>query len=133
MALTLMTESGSPPGARVSVTNQNIDAAGGATAGYRLNSSGAAQKSTGGAYSDITNQWLLTGAAGDYECKFAEVIGTVSTGTVDTWLACSSTRTWTVTASLGTEKECRGTISIRDAVTGDVLDTATISLYSENL
>lgn len=134
MDLTLMAESGGG-GTRVLVTNQNIESNGtGNAAGYRLNSSGAAQKDAGaGSYSSISGEWMLTGAAADYECRFHEISGTVSTGTVDTWQALSSTRTWTVTASIGTEKTCTGTVSIRDAVTLDVLDTATITLTCENL
>lgn len=134
LQLTLTAEGGGG-GARVLVTNQNIQSSGtGNAAGYRLNSSGAAQKDAGvGSYSDISGEWMLSGAAADYESRFTETSGTVSTGSVGTWQALSSSRTWTVVTGVGTTKTCTGTISIRDAATLDVLDTASITLTCENL
>lgn len=123
----------SVPAASVSISNQSISSIGGSGAGYRLNTSGDAQQDQGsGVYSNISGEWLVSGAASDYEVRATETSGTVSTGTIGVWQALSSTRTWTVAASIGLEKTCVLSVSIRDAATSTVQDTASITLYHDN-
>lgn len=112
----------------VSIANQNVqrivvDPAD-ATASYALESDG-----------DIatnlvdSGDWITPKAAAgaDYECRATVVSGTFTSGTFGSWLALSSTRTWTLTqTTLGTSTASM-LIEIRRASDGTVLDSATIS------
>ncbi|WP_167755567.1 hypothetical protein [Vitreimonas flagellata] len=124
---------------RVTLTAENITdtvvAPASATAGYELQSTGDIAKrdfSTGGSYVDI-GDWIAPKAAAGaaYECRVTLNSGTLSSGTTGVWLALSSTRTWTVSAS-STLKTCNFTVEIRDAASGAVLATATIILTAES-
>lgn len=119
----------------VSITNQtsysSVVKPGTITDGYQLNSNGTAYDGENGtAY--IVEDWVTpTGAASAYECYVTVTSGSLSGGTSGSWLALSSTRTWTVTrSSLGT-KTCTFTVDIRKVGTTTVLDSATITLEAE--
>jgi hypothetical protein len=112
----------------VSISDQNVqrivvDPAD-ATASYALESDG-----------DIatnlvdSGDWITPKAAAgaDYECRATVVSGTFTSGTFGSWLALSSTRSWTlVRTTLGTSTASM-LIEIRRASDGTVLDSATIS------
>lgn len=124
----------SAPSGGANIANHTIsstDAVNGA--GYRLASSGDAQQDAGaGSYSNIAGEWLVTGAAADYEVRVTETSGTLSTGITGVWQALSANRTWTVVASVGLDKSCTISVSIRDVATSTVQDTATITLNHFN-
>jgi hypothetical protein len=106
---------------------------------YRISTTGAEQsyEGTGGSHADIAD-YLLLGAVADYEC-FMEDLATgtsVPTGSaVDTWLACTSDRTWTLTdtASGGGALTFNGTIKIRNATTQAILATASVTMSVEEI
>lgn len=107
-----------------------------ASVGYRLNSSGNEEsyQGDGASYTTIA-QWLLIGAAGDYECRLVVNSGDAPAGSAtNAWLVLSTTRAWTLTqTTIGTaSNNC--TIQIRNASTLEVLatDTATMSVEVES-
>lgn len=71
-------------------------------------------------------------ASGSYEVRATATSGTVSTGTVGSWLALSSSRTWSVSRSGAGSKACTLLIEIRtEGVTvysGSITLRATVSL-----
>lgn len=81
-------------------------------------------------YSDIGgNEWVNQESAtvGDaFEAMLETSSGTLSSGTADSWLALSSTRSWEVSQNGVGTKTFTGTLKIRRGST--VMDTAAISL-----
>jgi hypothetical protein len=76
--------------------------------------------------------WCVpTANAGNYESRMTLTSGTFTTGTVATWEALSSTRTWSVTQSVLGVKTTTATIEIRDVATSTVRATATVDLTAE--
>lgn len=122
-------------GVRVRISDQTSDhtvaSPATATAGYRLMNTGAAQKRVTGSYAAISNEWMVTGAVADYECRATLNSGDTPTGTLATWLALSTTRTWELSTSSGL-LTCNLTIEIRDAATTTVLDSASVTLTVES-
>lgn len=102
-----------------------------ATAGYRLVNTGAAQKRISGSYVAIANEWLLLGSGSDYESRATLNSGDTPTGTLATWQALSTTRTWELSTSSGS-LACNLTIEIRDVATSTVLASADIDLSVES-
>lgn len=83
---------------RIVLNNQAIGHStgiGGATAGYRLNTSGIAEKLVGASYSTLET-WLSAWASSAYECRATVTFGTLTSGTAGSWLALSSSREWYV-------------------------------------
>lgn len=77
--------------------------------------------------------WITPKAAAgaDYECRATVISGGFTTGTFGSWLALSSTRSWTLVQSgIGTATASM-TLEIRRASDGTVLDSATISFTAE--
>jgi hypothetical protein len=67
--------------------------------------------------------------ASAYEARWTNTSGTLSYGTADTWLALSTTRSWGVQKSSPVGiKSCSGTLEIREAASGTVLDSASVTL-----
>jgi hypothetical protein len=125
---------GGDPGPRVFLQNAGagdtaIDPAS-AAAGFELTSGGIGQRVVNATPTTLFT-WLRSGSAGDYECRMSNVSGTVSTGTVGSWLLLSSTRGWGVSKSGVGIKTYVGTLEIRDASTLVVLASCTITLTAE--
>lgn len=102
---------------------------------YQLTSGGKEQsyEGTGGSFADI-DDWLIYGSPGDYEI-YMEDLGTGSTtpsgAAVDTWLALSTTRTWTLTRSTAGTATFNGRVRIRHATTqAEIITTASNKLVS---
>jgi len=119
----------------ISVTDQTIsDFTGGArsaSTGYRLTSGGQADGLVNVTWSNLEQWCTPTSAASDYEVLATVVTGSLSSGTTGSWLALSSTQTWTRTASVGTSQLCSFTVQIRKIGTSTVLDSATINLEAD--
>jgi len=102
--------------ARVALTNRTVSAVGvdnPQTASFQLNNNGTTTPSA-------TGQWMLTGSASDYQCQATLASGTLSSGTVGSWLGLGTTRTWTRQSS-GSLQTATITLDIRDAITSEVL------------
>lgn len=98
-----------------------------ATATYRLASSGVASTTnSAGVLTAISGEWLLSGAASLYEAQAVWQPGTGVTGGPTGWVALSSNRDWTLTATNNYVSRPL-IVSIRLASTGATITTATIS------
>jgi hypothetical protein len=79
--------------------------------------------------------WLLSGVNSDYEIRATEVSQSGSatrTGTLNTWMAMSSDRTWRITKTSGTGvTDWVLDMEIRPAGGGANLDTCRITLTAE--
>jgi hypothetical protein len=102
-----------------------------ASAAFRLNTDGNAEYSeNGGAYS-VLEAWCVPAAqAVNYEC-YASLVSGLATGTFDTWLALSSSRTWTVTQVTIGVSDAVINIGIRRAGDATILASADIYLTAE--
>lgn len=82
-------------------------------------------------------QWYYPDIAGTpgtaYEIRATPAPDTPDGGTMNTWLALSSSRTWSETNSSGTPSDETKvfTIEIRAAGSGTVIDSATVTLSAE--
>ena len=107
-----------------------------AEAAYRIASTGEEQsyEGDGGTFADIAD-WLLSGAATDYDCRLTKISGDnpTSGSALATWHDCSTTRTWTWTDTTadGTGLSFTGTIEIRDTATLDILASANVTVEVE--
>lgn len=111
------------------------------TATYGIRSNGtidATYTSTNGGGSDGTTNntnWVTpTSSASLYEVRATKVSGdTPNAGSaLNTWLACSTTRSWALYLTGAGRFDCVLTIEIRDAATQTVRDTATITMMTKN-
>lgn len=102
------------------------------TVAYSVRSDGW-EAATQDGVSATTTQWLMAGAAADYEVRFTQNSrtggggATASTG----WLSCASTQTIQVVSSIiPGYLTANYTVELRLAATGEVLATATVRLES---
>ena len=122
----------------MTITDRSISRTAGAAtvAGYRLNTSGVVEKVEGVTYTTLET-WLGSPgyASSSYEARATLQSGDpLSSGTVGTWQALSSSREWQQQATVpGTTLTSTLLIEIRNATTLAVVDSATIILYSERL
>lgn len=121
--------SGTPDVVSLQSVSTNVGS-GTTTQGFRVHSDGTvdATSVSSGSY---TNQytWLNSGTNSDYEVKMVKIGGqSLSSGTLDSWLACSTTRTWDRTAPSGSWV---GQLTIRKASTGEILDSCTVELDNQ--
>lgn len=104
-----------------------------ATASYSLASDGDIDATAGTNTIVDRGDWISPQInMSAYEARVTVTSGALSSGTEGSWLALSSTRTWTVVHSgVGTgSTSCVFTLEIRRASDGVVLDTATISMQA---
>lgn len=69
-----------------------------------------------------------TGIGSSYEIRASNLTGNTPTGTFNTWLALSATRSWTLTRPAQGTSTCSFTVEIRDTATSTVQDSGTITL-----
>ena len=116
------------------VTTTNTIVGSTATAKYELQADGDIFRSAAGVGADVDiGDWIepREAAGGNYECKVTVNSGSLSTGTSGSWLALSSTRTWTrARGSLGTDN-VNFTVEIRQVGSSTTLKSATIDLTAE--
>lgn len=119
--------------ASVSISDHSIFNAsiGPALASYQINSDGTVTDQD----SRILESWLLGGGINsNYEVRATAVSGAVTTGTMNSWLGCGTTRTWALSNSAqnNSTRTCVITIEIRLASAGVIQDSATITLSAES-
>ena len=122
-------------GTLVNFTNQTISATrsgAAATAAYRVNADGSAYQGLNGTFTAL-EQWVTpTSEGGNYEVYATVSSGTLTTGTVNAWVATSGNPTWTCTAvSVGTTNFVNLSMQVRRVGSTAVLDTWTVSLDAE--
>jgi hypothetical protein len=113
-------------GGSVSITDQSP--AGNPTALYKLSSDGNVYDQSNA----LLEGWLFSGVAGDFQVRATLTSGTLTSGTTGSWLALSTSRSWSCTAPLGGSKNATLTIEIRDASSLTVLDSATVTLSADH-
>lgn len=82
---------------------------------------------------DIRGTWLLGGKpTSDYQVRLSKTSGDSPTsGAVDTWLTCSSDRTWTMVCGTGTSpcsKSFVGKLQFRQVGGTDIIDEAAVTM-----
>lgn len=103
---------------------------GDAIAAWRIVSTGQEQRGINGSFATM-GTWLVSGLNSDFEVMMSMNSGDAFTGnSLDTWLVCSTTRTWSLIESTDgfASKSGNGTLSIRLASSGTVLDSAVVVL-----
>lgn len=110
-----------------------------ALASYRLNPNGETETASGStgatlSYSSI-GSWLLSGNADEFEARMTMTSGTpFSSGTLGSWVSLSGFAVWVQeddTAGeclLGDDVTGTATLEIRIAATGEILDSASVTL-----
>lgn len=105
-----------------------------ASATYRLNTNGSVyQKINAGAYTlvSVGPNWCVPASqASNYECYVTLISGSGVTGTLNTWLALSTTRDWTVSQSAVGFKSASLSVGIR-RIGGTSITANTVDLYAE--
>lgn len=126
--------SGGGGGGSVALTDQSLSRATfnglTATVGYRIDSDGGVYSVKGTAV--LLETWLLSGLNSDYEVRATLVSGDTPSGTLGSWLACSTDRTWSL-AAVDEELFCSLSIQIRDAAAPNtVRATCTVDITSSS-
>jgi hypothetical protein len=98
-----------------------------ASASYVINSDGSVRDHDG----LLLETWLDAGAASTFQVRATLTSGSTPGGTLNTWLACSTTREWTVTGSSPVPVGCVLLIELRHATTLVVLDSASVTMSAE--
>lgn len=95
--------------------------------GIRVDNNGLAYNAVNGTYTSVYT-WLNSGTNSQYDVKLSKVSGVLPIGgaALDTWLVCSTDRTWNYTGTGQTS--FTGQLSIRDGTSGIILDTAIINI-----
>jgi len=103
-----------------------------AQAGYQLTSGGIVNENLGVAFNPI-GTWIQAAAnANLYEARLSAIIGTTPSGDLTaTWLNLGTSRLWFITQTVGGTDNSEFLIEIRQASTGIVLASATITLTAE--
>jgi len=114
------------------ITDRTVTAASAttATAGYRIDSDGTAYTVVNGSSSAISGEWLVAGSNTDFEVRATLQSGVTPSGTLGSWLATTSARTWAVSSS-GVLLTSVILVEIRTGST--VLASATITLQAERI
>jgi hypothetical protein len=103
-----------------------------ASAAYQLNSSGNAEYSENGGAYGLLEAWCIPAAqAVNYECYATLVSGSLTSGTLDTWLALSSSRSWSVAQNSPGVSRAVINVGIRRVSTTTILASADIEFNAE--
>lgn len=103
-----------------------------ASMAYRLNSNGNAEDSENGGAYFVREAWCVPAAqAVNYECYASLVSGALSSGTLDTWLALSSSRVWSVSQPSPGVSSAIINVGIRRVGTSPIIASADIELNAE--
>lgn len=87
-----------------------------ATSGVKVDSDGYIYRLNGATYVQQT-QWLLGGTAAEFECRWTNTSGSLSSGSAGTWQTCGSDQGFNITYTSDSpgNNSCTGTLEIRMA------------------
>lgn len=111
-----------------------IDFTGGgsdASAGYQLTSGGIENQIVGASTSQTATWCTPTGQAVNYEVYATATGSPLTVGTLNSWLALSTTRTWRLDASIGSNLSTTLNIEVRRVGTTTPVYTATEELNAD--
>jgi hypothetical protein len=116
----------------VTIADENIAsfrvASGTAVSTYTLSSTGDINQTKNTTTTDIGDWITPKSAASNYECFATLSSGSLSSGTTGSWLALTSSRSWTRNQSTNGTSTAVIVVQIRKIGTTTVLDSATITL-----
>ena len=117
------------------LSNFSSNTSGTVNSGFRFNTNGTydAYNPTGTTLNTAGN-WAdpAVGDVGDdYEIRVTATSGSLDTGTTGTWLGLNLNRTFAISQSTPGSKTFTGTLSIRRASDGTVMETVSINLSAE--
>ena len=99
----------------------------GGSASFSLESAGTYSSSAN--YLAPSGTWkLATDSSGNYEARMTLNSGSFDSGTTGSWLALSTTRTWSITVSGVGYQAASCTLEIRESSGGVVLATSTFNM-----
>jgi hypothetical protein len=102
-----------------------------AVAGYRVSSDSFDYQGINGTYT-VLAQWVTpSSAAGNYEIFATIISGSVSAGTIGSWVATSGSPTWTRVQPVVGTSIVELSMQVRAVGTTTVLDTWTVTLEAE--
>jgi hypothetical protein len=115
----------------ITISNRTVTYLGGTPAEYHLNSDGNIYIRTSSVLTNI-GSWVSNAAfVSLFECRATLTDGTLQSGTTGAWQSLSTTRTWTKGTAAGTINQCTILLEIRNATTGVVADSASITLRAD--
>ena len=130
----LLAAFGAIGGDQVQLSNVSVSStgAGSQTATYTLESDGDVMSDSSIFGPVDEGDWVTpkASAPGTYEARATLDSGDTPTGTLNTWLALTSNRAWSLTQSTVGSQQAELTIEIRKG-SGSALASATITLYAE--
>lgn len=122
-----------PVGGLVQFTDVYVESVGttNQTAGYRVNTSGNAEKRVKTVYT-THEVWRLLGASADYEVRAVVTDGALIAGTAGTYLLASTSPEWSVSSLVSGEAE-NATLAMdaRRVSDGAPLDSWTVTLFAQ--
>jgi hypothetical protein len=86
----------------------------------------------GGTFGYLENWVSPTSAAGDYEVYVTLSGSALYTGTLNSWVACSGSPSWSIRSTGNQVKNTTLSFQVRKVGTTTVLDTWTVYLYAES-
>jgi hypothetical protein len=95
---------------------------------YTLNANGNVYNQD----SSLLEAWLDSGSAANFQASAHLQSGSLTSGSLDTWQALTTTRSWVRDAPAGQNKTAVIVVTIRDAATLVELTSATITLSAQN-
>jgi hypothetical protein len=102
-----------------------------ASVAYQLNSNGNAEYSENGGAYGLLEAWCVPAAqAVNYECYATLVSGSLTSGTLSTWLALSSSQSWSVVQNFLGTADAVINVGIRRIGTTTILASADIEMYA---
>ena len=115
----------------ITIGDRHVYYGGGTPAEYHLNSDGNVYIRESSVLTNI-GEWITNAAYVNlFECRVTVTSGSLTFGTTGVWQSLSATRSWTRGAALGTIQTCTFLLEIRNASTGVVVDSATITLEAD--
>lgn len=120
---------------RVTVTDQTAEAVGSSgavEASYELQSDGDVYIYEAGTPTFI-EYWAMPPSAANMEAKATVTSGSISSGTTGSWLALSTTRTWTVSRATVGISSATMTVEIRRIGTTLTLGSCSVTLTAEKV
>jgi len=135
MSGAIIAGAGAASGIRPQITNTTVGAVTNtpthATASYTLSSTGDITRVNHTGSADI-GDWLASKVGmSAYECRMTTTSGTLTTGTVGSWLSLGTSRTWGKTTAGIANASYVGTLEIRQIGSSITLTSATITLNVE--
>lgn len=103
-----------------------------ATTSYVVNTSGVIQEAVNGVTTNLET-WILSGVSSDFEVRATAVSGAVTSGTMGTWIAATTSPVWTknrINNASGIDT-ASFTLEIRRVSDSVVVDSSTITMSAE--